>query len=401
LAIINLARQIVLTMTASTRNIVLLLVFLASIVASQQLGDYEFCSSSDQCANGCCSSVYSDDGKLKCTPVGGFNADICLSSGSSLGGDWELCSSSDQCANGCCSSVYSDDGKPKCTPVGGFNADSCVTTGNQGPTPTPPNLKDTQKWVGATGMGGLKLELLNALSEDWQGYYSQAVNDWNSGTPDALTLSTTRITVESACDPVDGKMKVCNGNYGDTSWAGLNTRVFNSDGIIWSTAKMNDFHLANSDSDRKQYTMCHEVGHGFGLPHTDEDMNNPVLGDCLDYTQNDVNANINPGRINYEKLAAMYGVVGRRRLHRTSAAGSYLMKEGGAGDYHDKEPSSANSAGLREELKQKMRHLESNLERAHEEGWVLMRQTDFGQYHVVDLGDGYHAHVNVLLAANP
>jgi hypothetical protein len=35
-------------------------------------GDWEFCSSSSQCRNGCCSSRYSNDGKLKCTPVGGF-----------------------------------------------------------------------------------------------------------------------------------------------------------------------------------------------------------------------------------------------------------------------------------------------------------------------------------------
>jgi hypothetical protein len=49
----------------------------------QSLGDWEFCSSSSQCSNGCCSNVYSDDGALKCTPLtGGFNPDICLDPGS-------------------------------------------------------------------------------------------------------------------------------------------------------------------------------------------------------------------------------------------------------------------------------------------------------------------------------
>jgi hypothetical protein len=48
-------------------------------------------------------------------------------------GDWEFCSSSTQCMNGCCSNRYSDDGELKCTPVGGFQADHCVT----GPAPTP------------------------------------------------------------------------------------------------------------------------------------------------------------------------------------------------------------------------------------------------------------------------
>jgi hypothetical protein len=346
--------------------------------------------------------MYSDDGKLKCTPLdGGFNADVCLSSSRSLGGDWEFCSSSDQCANGCCSSMYSDDGKLKCTPlVGGFNADICVNSGNQGPTPTPPNLTGTNKWVGATGMGGLRLELLNALSDDWQVYFSQAVSDWESGTPDALTLSTTRIAFDSDCGPVDGKLKVCNGNYGKTAWSGINTKIYTAGGdIIWSTVKMNDFVLVNSGTVWKQYTMCHEVGHGFGLPHTDEDVNNAVLGDCLDYTYNNVEKNMRPGRINFEKLAAMYGVVGRRRLgDPTAAAGPYLKEEE---DVHEKGTSTATPSGVREELEQKIRHLESNLERAHEEGWVLMRQTDFGQYHVVDLGDGYQAHVSVLLVTAP
>lgn len=33
-------------------------------------GDWEFCSSSSECDNGCCSSQYSNDGKTKCTPGG-------------------------------------------------------------------------------------------------------------------------------------------------------------------------------------------------------------------------------------------------------------------------------------------------------------------------------------------
>jgi len=43
------------------------------------LADWEFCSTSSQCNSGCCSSEYSDDGLLKCTPLGGnVNSDICV-----------------------------------------------------------------------------------------------------------------------------------------------------------------------------------------------------------------------------------------------------------------------------------------------------------------------------------
>lgn len=110
---------------------------LAHQVHGQNLGDWEFCSSSSQCRNGCCSSRYSDDGKLKCTPLnGGFRSDICVSgsgSGSSQLGDWAFCSTSSQCQNGCCSSRYSNDGELKCTPLnGGFRSDICVSGGGGG-----------------------------------------------------------------------------------------------------------------------------------------------------------------------------------------------------------------------------------------------------------------------------
>jgi hypothetical protein len=57
------------------------------VVHGQTLGDWAFCSSSSQCQNGCCSSKYSNDGKLKCTPLsGGYRSDICVSSSSGGGG---------------------------------------------------------------------------------------------------------------------------------------------------------------------------------------------------------------------------------------------------------------------------------------------------------------------------
>ncbi|KAJ3046221.1 hypothetical protein HDV00_000033 [Rhizophlyctis rosea] len=99
--------------------------------------DWDFCSSNSECANGCCSSVYSNDGRTKCTP-GGFQSYCTGSTGTGGGGssgdgsgsgtgggskksDWDFCSSNSDCSNGCCSNIYSNDGKLKCTP-GGFHS---------------------------------------------------------------------------------------------------------------------------------------------------------------------------------------------------------------------------------------------------------------------------------------
>lgn len=69
---------------------------------------------------------------------------------------------------------------------------------------------------------------------------------------------------------------------------------------------MNEYYLRNADYDRRLYTMCHELGHGLGLPHTDENFNNANLGNCLDYTDNPA-SNTQPGDINLERLRELYG----------------------------------------------------------------------------------------------
>merc|ERR1719356_1188573 len=71
---------------------------------------------------------------------------------------------------------------------------------------------------------------------------------------------------------------------------------------------MNEYYLLNADYDERLYTMCHELGHGYGLPHTDENFNNKDQGNCLDYTNKPSN-NLRPGVANCNRLLSMYGSV--------------------------------------------------------------------------------------------
>lgn len=83
------------------------------------------------------------------------------------------------------------------------------------------------------------MELVNALDARWDPFFEQAVQDWDSGSPDILTLSTSRQNADSACSAIDGKMKVCNGNYGNTGWKGINeVMIQNGVRIVSSVAKM-------------------------------------------------------------------------------------------------------------------------------------------------------------------
>lgn len=86
------------------------------------------------------------------------------------------------------------------------------------------------------------------------------------------------------------------------------------------------FQFTDGGDDKRQYTMCHEVsccsrgkaatlmcispylfsfppqiGHGFGLPHTDENFNNKNTGECMDYTRNAAQ-NKQPGPENFAFL---------------------------------------------------------------------------------------------------
>lgn len=190
-----------------------------------------------------------------------------------------------------------------------------------------PSVGDNTTYEWDNDGKGLDLELFNALDDNWQEEYEIALNDWENGTPDSLTLSTKRVEVDNACTPVDGVMKVCNGNYGDKGWLGINELVIiNKKKIKNSVAKMNEFYLNNADFIKRRYVMCHEIGHGFGLPHTDENFQNKDLGDCLDYTNTPKN-NLLPGTVNYNKLQVLYGTVGGggRKLRSREVEATEIM----------------------------------------------------------------------------
>ncbi|KAL3806906.1 hypothetical protein ACHAXA_011486 [Cyclostephanos tholiformis] len=166
--------------------------------------------------------------------------------------------------------------------------------------------------------GGLHLTLQNALDDTWQTEFETAVADWRES--DALQLTTERVAVDHNCNQVDGVMVVCNANFGATGWVGINENSIMRGVIVSSVAKMNEYYLRNADFDHRRFTMCHEIGHGFGLPHTDENPHNANLGNCLDYTDNP-STNLLPGEVNMAKLRDMYLT---RRLRKVEEDGTVV-----------------------------------------------------------------------------
>jgi len=209
------------------------------------------------------------------------------------------------------------------------------------------------------GNSGLQLKLLNALDDSWEEFLDVAVRDWENGQPDTLTLTVKRGDIDHACEPVDGLMKVCNGNYKETGWVGINMMSHTNGGIIInSVAKMNEFYLLNSNDNERQYTMCHEIGHGFGLPHTDENFNNLDLGNCLDYTRFPQN-NLHPDETNYNRLASFYGTVDGQ--DRDSFMGVRRRSANAWYDNISKQTDTIFSGKLKDKYKTAMSELEDEL----------------------------------------
>lgn len=298
-------------------------------------------------------------------------------------------------------------------------------------TSSDPNDVSEVKWR-TNGSNGLKLEVVNALDDRWTPFFDQAVIDWDNGDPDALTLTTSRVSPDPSCSPINGKMKVCNDDYGATGWRGINYLVYIGKEIQNSVAEMNEYYLdSQSSTSERTYTMCHEIGHGFGLLHTDENFLNSPKGDCMDYSNN-LKPNLLPGLINYQRLANMYGMVsgsgttGRRNLRKsnTKCTGSLCDKgeietvvvpEKIMHTFQDKKRSlffkKSNMQSPQIEMEDGGKattgyddNVPSNIHERRrsqmkDDGWTMLHQHEWGEVHRVSLGDGYYGLARILLAA--
>jgi hypothetical protein len=170
--------------------------------------------------------------------------------------------------------------------------------------------------------------------------------------------------------------------------AGINQVLIRNDVIFASSAKMNDYYLSDNNRAQKQYTMCHEVGHGFGLPHTDENFHNSDSGECMDYTSNPQN-NLKPGSANFEFLAAMYGT---RSSNNQSVEASSTVP--GKRNLELESEDESLPDWLRLVLQEVIPNLENrNDGNEHEDGWRLLHRSDNAATHEMDLGDGYTVEV--------
>ncbi len=205
----------------------------------------------------------------------------------------------------------------------------------------------THWWGGyhwARSSNPLALKLGDNVSSAWDSYLTIASADWSKSS--VLDTSVDPgATDPKPCRPTFGRVEVCNSKYGSNGWLGLAQVWVSGSHIVQGTAKMNDTYFNTRRYNTpawRQFVVCQEVGHTFGLDHQDENSSNPNLGSCMDYT-NDPDggpggasetdpSNERPNQHDYDQIALIYAHLDAAAASSVSAFSAPAAAGGDAAD---------------------------------------------------------------------
>lgn len=127
----------------------------------------------------------------------------------------------------------------------------------------------------------------------WDSYLQVAVNGgggkpgWNNSSVIQSSLVGGSVTNPKTCKPVGGTIQVCNSRYGNNGWLGIAQIWLSGGHISQGVTKLNDTYFNTPSYNTpawRRLVICQEIGHDYGLGHTNEIFNNINDGTCMDYT---------------------------------------------------------------------------------------------------------------------
>lgn len=157
------------------------------------------------------------------------------------------------------------------------------------------------------------LKLGDNVSSLWDAHLADSSEDWIvSAVLDTAVV--TGLANPKTCKAVNGRVEVCNSKYGNNGWLGIASVWVTGSHITKGTVKLNDtyFNTAKYNTPAwRQFVLCQEVGHTFGLDHQDEAFDNLNMGTCMDYTNDPTRDdgagnNLVPNLHDYEELEVIY-----------------------------------------------------------------------------------------------
>jgi hypothetical protein len=166
----------------------------------------------------------------------------------------------------------------------------------------------------------LLLDLGENLPDIWNPHLIKASADWNNPPIGVSTFVVTEVVPgngSSRCLPTKGRVEICDGAGHKTLGVAQVWVNKTNHHIEQAVVKLSDYHLFLPGSKYnsigwRNYVVCQEIGHTFGLDHQDEDINNPNLGSCMDYTEDPDGqrfgqlANEQPNLHDFEQLRTIY-----------------------------------------------------------------------------------------------
>jgi len=149
------------------------------------------------------------------------------------------------------------------------------------------------------------------VSSVWISSLTGAISDWSQSSVMNL-VQVAGGTRPRNCRATAGRIEVCSERYGRNGWLGIAQIWVAGDHITQATTKVNDTYFSPNyaggyynTSAWRNFVMCQEIGHDFGLDHQDENFDNPPLGSCMDYSD-PPDANQHPNAHDYEQLVTIY-----------------------------------------------------------------------------------------------
>ena len=172
------------------------------------------------------------------------------------------------------------------------------------------------------------------LSKSWERYFTKALGQWNKS--DVVRGKSVRgSTNPNQCNPKNGTVQVCNGNYGaNTGWLGLTKISYKGNQITEATTQINDSYFSQAQyrnsKAAKQHTMCHELGHGFGLDHV-------TYKSCMNPSDSAVFNDTKPSHRDFKTLDQIYSKKNQSGATTAAATGpsGVLELPQAASDLHE------------------------------------------------------------------
>jgi hypothetical protein len=147
------------------------------------------------------------------------------------------------------------------------------------------------------GSGPLTIPVGDNVDSKWQVYLERAMaggprvtggtgEGWNA-TAEIESPIVAGGTTPKRCRAAAGRIEVCNATYGRNGWLGIAGISISGGHITSGYTKLNDSYFNMAQYNKPEWRMmvtCQEIGHDYGLGHTDETFNNYNHGTCMDYT---------------------------------------------------------------------------------------------------------------------